>query len=1352
MPITLKVEAQADNSSFKKVADQASGIFANAGKDASQSFAKQFGASAAKDIDNALSKARDAYDAVADATGKATTAEKQRQQYLKKSEDLAKAAEAAEKKLADARDSGDTKAAAAAERDLLRVKDQMARTDTQIVRSAESVSASRRKEARELREAVASYRELEAAQRRAASPGFGRSFDSYNRSGGAMSGALSQSSGIVGQFQSLGGSSGKAFVGGAVAAIVAGSLVQAGAKAAGLVADGFKSVMETGLDFSNTVNTFQGVTGSSAGQTQQMAAAARALGSDTTMAGVSASDAAVAMTELAKAGFTVDQAITSARGTMQLATAASIDAASAAEIQANAINAFGLSADDAAHVADVLANAAVGSSADIPDLGLALQQVGGVARGFGADIESTVAALGMLANAGIKGSDAGTLLKTTLQSITDQSNPAQGAIDALGLSLYDFGTGQFVGFRELFRQLDEAKARMSPEQFQAETAVLFGSDAMRAPMLGSLAAFDQMEATINRVGTAADMAKAKMQGWPGVVEGIQNTLGELKLSLYDLFDTPTGRDFGSGIVTSLDGLVKWVNTHKPEIVGFVSDFVSAWATGTDAFLTYVARIMQAGSYMQDALSHSAGVVIEGVAKMATAVGTVIKHLPGGAEIGSNLEGAGTAVDNIMDKWQNLGTTMRAGSTSIDQLREGIRGLRDNVTGSLGEIALAESRNRVYAQSFKEIRAAVELVPETKQIVLTDNSPEVRQKLTELGFAVQQLPNGQLTINVEYRDPSGRLVDPSQLGVSQRQQDDRTSRQHDWGINDAPAVTPSGPAGPWTPSSARSGGGGSSLPDAPVLPIAYTDTTNMSAELANAQNRVDETAHDLAEKQARLQQLQASNVASAEDIQKASNDVAKAQQDADAAQKRMQEAQLSAYGKSAKQMNGMASELGEIGVAIDSDFGISKGLAGIAENITRFVASLAAAPLLGMLSAVEKANPNEGSGLVGILAANGTFGQQYTSAAISASNMGPAMLQPGYGNYNTAGIDAALLSRVPAGEYTQERRGDLTQGLADCSSAVEDLVNLLDGRPTTGASMSTHNAAEWLTERGFVPGPGGLGDMRVAFNPNHMQATLPGGTPFNWGSPEAAALGGRTSMGADDPALTQQYHRPVGITAPVTPAPASVNGAPALTIPQNPAYNTNPGLTPGWQGPTGLPSMIPGAGGQGYLGLQQGPGVGGGVAYPSQGGSSGNLVGGLALDGALAATAGLDMMMPGAGAAAKIGIQLANRTIGYAAQNVGIGVSGILETLSVGDNPMGSIGAGWFGKIAGGLAGAAPALPNTAGMKPPGQPGGGPGEQGGTTVNQNDQSIHVTNNGATENQNGKTIAEHQAAMFAPAGKQ
>ncbi|GAS94434.1 Gp20 [Mycolicibacterium canariasense] len=412
----------------------------------------------------------------------------------------------------------------------------------------------------------------------------------FGRDTDFLSGLGSQMDGVTGRFEMFGKGAGGAFVVGAVAAIGAGALLEAGEKAAGLVLKGFESIIDEGLDFSKTMNNFQGVTRAAPEEMAKMQHAARALGADTTLAGASASGAAEAMTELAKAGFTVDQAIGAARGTLELATAGQIESAQAAEIQANAMNAFGLSADSAAHTADVLANAAIASSADIPDLAQALQQVGGVAQGFGENLDDTVAALAMFANAGIKGSDAGTLLKTTMQSITDQGAPAQEAIHTLGLELYklnDQGQNQFVGFRELFRQLDEAKKRINdPEIFQAQTNILFGSDAMRSAMLGNAQAFDDMIGKLQRVGAAGEMANAQMQGLPGAVESFKNTTESIKLDAFEAL--------GPALTGGLNAFVDWLTKHKGEVVQF--------------FVTMGDAALRMGQIVAGAVGDAAGVL------------------------------------------------------------------------------------------------------------------------------------------------------------------------------------------------------------------------------------------------------------------------------------------------------------------------------------------------------------------------------------------------------------------------------------------------------------------------------------------------------------------------------------------------------------------------------------------------------------------------------------------------------------------------------------------------------------------------------------------------------------------------
>src|SRR4029077_18885852 len=129
---------------------------------------------------------------------------------------------------------------------------------------------------------------------------------------------------------------------------------------------------------------------------------------------VSAGDAAQAMTELAKAGLSVQDSIAGARGVLELATAAQITTATAPNIAASAINAFGLRGDQAVHVADLLANAANEAQGGIADMGGALANVASVSRQVGISLDSTVALITLLARNGIQGAAAGTVLRVAL--------------------------------------------------------------------------------------------------------------------------------------------------------------------------------------------------------------------------------------------------------------------------------------------------------------------------------------------------------------------------------------------------------------------------------------------------------------------------------------------------------------------------------------------------------------------------------------------------------------------------------------------------------------------------------------------------------------------------------------------------------------------------------------------------------------------------------------------------------------------------------------------------------------------------------------------------------------------------
>lgn len=156
-------------------------------------------------------------------------------------------------------------------------------------------------------------------------------------------------------------------------------------------------------------------------------------------------------------------------------------------------------------------------------------------------------------------------------------------------------------------------------------------------------------------------------------------------------------------------------------------------------------------------------------------------------------------------------------------------------------------------------------------------------------------------------------------------------------------------------------------------------------------------------------------------------------------------------------------------------------------------------------------------------------------------------------------DEAILRNVPSGSYRSSNKGgdDLTKGLADCSSSIEDLINIMDGRSTAGNSLTTSTAASILPGLGFqlvdAPIPGAF---NIATDNNgipHMQATLPGGTHFNWGNPSAAAAGGRASMGAYEDQFrlsptAQYYARMPGGAAAAGPAAVMPPGTmPPVTV-------------------------------------------------------------------------------------------------------------------------------------------------------------------------------------------------------------
>ena len=248
------------------------------------------------------------------------------------------------------------------------------------------------------------------------------------------------------------------------------SLALAGLRGATLAAGGpflaaaaavtaFSKSVQNAASLQTSLNVFGETTGATAGQLQDAAQQAKDLGRDLTLPAVSASDAAEAFTELGKAGLSVEDSLAGARGVLQLATAAQIDNAQATELSASALNAFGLAGDQAIHVADLLTGAANEAQGSIADMGIALQQSSAAARQVGVNLDDTVAILTLLARNGLRGSDAGTSLRTAFLRLI---RPTKNAARVCSISS-TFGSGMRKGMFGLRSSpISELRSRASP--------------------------------------------------------------------------------------------------------------------------------------------------------------------------------------------------------------------------------------------------------------------------------------------------------------------------------------------------------------------------------------------------------------------------------------------------------------------------------------------------------------------------------------------------------------------------------------------------------------------------------------------------------------------------------------------------------------------------------------------------------------------------------------------------------------------------------------------------------------------------------------------------------------------------
>ena len=284
----------------------------------------------------------------------------------------------------------------------------------------------------------------------------------------------------------------------------------------------------------------------------------------------SASDSADAFKYMAMAGWDASQMMDGIAGIMDLAAASGEDLATTSDIVTDALTSFGLQASDSAHFADVLAQASSKSNTNVGLMGETFKYVAPVAGALGYSIEDTAVAIGLMANSGIKGSQAGTALRSTITRLAKPVGEAKDAVEELGISITN-ADGTMKPLSQTMVELREKFAGLTEEQKAQYAAMLAGQEGMSgllAIVNASDEDFQKLTDEINNAnGAAEDMASVMMDNTAGAVEQLKGALesagiliGE-KLTPYirDLAEWITGlvEKFNNLSDEQQDNIVKW---------------------------------------------------------------------------------------------------------------------------------------------------------------------------------------------------------------------------------------------------------------------------------------------------------------------------------------------------------------------------------------------------------------------------------------------------------------------------------------------------------------------------------------------------------------------------------------------------------------------------------------------------------------------------------------------------------------------------------------------------------------------------------------------------------------------------
>lgn len=331
-----------------------------------------------------------------------------------------------------------------------------------------------------------------------------------------------------------------------------------------------KASIDVGMQFEASMSNVEALSGASGEALDSLRDKARDMGASTIY---SASQAADAMGYMALAGWDAKQMIEGIEPVLNLAAAADMELATASDIVTDYLTAFGLEASDAAHFTDMMATAMSTSNTTVEMLGESYKHVAATAHSMGIEVEDVTAVLATMANAGVKGGEAGTALNTILVRLATNAQHCADKLEAYGVSVYDSSGSMnelsyiLEGMEHIWVDLSDAeqaalaKSIAGTNQYSKLQTVMQGVS--QAAQEGGQSFYDYADALRDCDGSAKEMADTMQDNLKGKLTILDSALQALGESMYDVFDEDLklGVDGATDAVTRLNNAVKTGDMH-----------------------------------------------------------------------------------------------------------------------------------------------------------------------------------------------------------------------------------------------------------------------------------------------------------------------------------------------------------------------------------------------------------------------------------------------------------------------------------------------------------------------------------------------------------------------------------------------------------------------------------------------------------------------------------------------------------------------------------------------------------------------------------------------------------------------